>query len=143
MASVFSFFFHAFNSPTDMTHCYAVGEASGPNQHRYVVAQTDNRYDHSGWSHVLHFFAFNEPHPGTTRFTVGKASNPDRQMIEIKDVDFNYDGWSHSTHFYAFQHPVPGTVRYVVGHAGGNLGAGPHRMAIKQCDSDYNACGWV
>lgn len=115
---------------------FALGEAHIP--HRTMMAQQDCYLDTRGWSHLLSFYAYTSPHPGTACFAVGEAHSPHRIMIAQQDGNLDTRGWSHLLFFYAYDAPHPGTVRFSVGQA-----YEPHRVIVAQRTEDACTSGWA
>merc|ERR1719238_2219692 len=112
--------FLAFSSHQPGTKRIVVGEASNP--HRCMFnhrGKSQEEWDSGanmnfkGWSHLLSFWAFSSPQPGTIRIVVGECtSGCHRAMVnhsskcqsEWNNPDTTMDcaGWTHLLEFWAF-----------------------------------------
>lgn len=108
------------------------------NLHRIMVNMdgSSRDMDYGGWDHMMEFFAFAKPTPGTERFTIGQAWEPHRVIIGLGLPD----GWSILHSFYAYTTQQPGTERFAVGEA-----FSPHHRVMINLDGtgrDMDYDGW-
>ena len=118
--------FYALRAPgIPGTTKYKVGTKSGGgsprdvngNVHRCMIESCDAESKAAeGWSErgrKVEFYAWSEPHPGTTKFFVGEAGDPDdssntdigphRCILSTHNSDtMNRQGWRKTLTFYAF-----------------------------------------